>query len=205
MRLQSHDKSTTLVPTFTSRSKTFVDDYNKNTRVRDGYLEAKLAFKERQLTDVERRDKQKMILKVAIKELDRLCKVPAEIKSFLDDLTRLGVLKVSEKETSMLNSLRIDWYVKLCSTWMHHGSVQSSRRPRVKRFKLERAFSPALQEGIKFAKAKLTDLILQSEVQVLEFTAFGNLFITQHSMSPDAFVQMALSWSTAFGTANQPT
>jgi len=116
MRLQSHDKSTTLVPTFTSRSKTFVDDYNKNTRVRDGYLEAKLAFKERQLTDVERRDKQKMILKVAIKELDRLCKVPAEIKSFLDDLTRLGVLKVSEKETSMLNSLRIDWYVKLCST-----------------------------------------------------------------------------------------
>jgi carnitine O-acetyltransferase len=72
-----------------------------------------------------------------------------------------------------------------------HGSVHSSLRPRVKPLKLEWTLSPELQEGIKFAEAKLSDLILQNEVEVLEFTAFGKLFITQHNMSPDAFVQMA--------------
>lgn len=72
-----------------------------------------------------------------------------------------------------------------------HGAVQSVHRPRVKPLKLEWDLSAELQEGIKFAEAKLSDLILQNEVEVLEFTAFGKLFITQHNMSPDAFVQMA--------------
>ncbi|KAF1323871.1 Choline carnitine o, partial [Globisporangium splendens] len=56
---------------------------------------------------------------------------------------------------------------------------------------LEWEVSPELQEGIKFAVAKLMDLILQNEVEVLEPAAFGKLFIKQHTMSPDAFVQMA--------------
>ncbi|KAL4169144.1 hypothetical protein KRP22_010069 [Phytophthora ramorum] len=64
-------------------------------------------------------------------------------------------------------------------------------RPRVQPHKLEWELDRELQEGIKFAEAQLTDLMLQNEVKVLEFTAFGKLFITQHNMSPDAFVQMA--------------
>lgn len=68
---------------------------------------------------------------------------------------------------------------------------QSAHRPRTKPLRLEWELNTELQEGIKFAEAKLSDLILQNEVDVLEFTAFGKLFITQHNMSPDAFVQMA--------------
>ncbi|CAH0518245.1 unnamed protein product [Peronospora belbahrii] len=64
-------------------------------------------------------------------------------------------------------------------------------RPRVQPHKLEWELDRELQDGIRFAEAQLTDLILQNEVKVLEFTAFGKLFITQHKMSPDAFVQMA--------------
>ncbi|CAH0521946.1 unnamed protein product [Peronospora belbahrii] len=76
-------------------------------------------------------------------------------------------------------------------------------RPRVQPHKLEWELNRELQDGIKFAEAQLTDLILQNEVKVLEFTAFGKLFITQHKMSPDAFVQMAFiaAYYFQYGTA----
>ncbi|KAG0169405.1 hypothetical protein DFQ28_003955 [Apophysomyces sp. BC1034] len=45
--------------------------------------------------------------------------------------------------------------------------------------------------GIRFAETRLSDLIQQNEVKVLEFTKYGKYFITQMGMSPDAFVQMA--------------
>ena len=80
---------------------------------------------------------------------------------------------------------------------------QSPKRPRVTPRKLEWALDTDLEEGIKFAEARLSDLILQNEVDVLEFTAFGKLFITQHNMSPDAFVQMAFvaAYYFQYGTA----
>ncbi|TYZ57119.1 hypothetical protein PybrP1_007896 [[Pythium] brassicae (nom. inval.)] len=80
---------------------------------------------------------------------------------------------------------------------------QSADKPRVTPRKLEWALAHELQEGIKFAETKLSDLILQNEVDVLEFTSFGKLFITQHNMSPDAFVQMAFiaAYYFQYGTA----
>ncbi|CAI5724828.1 unnamed protein product [Peronospora effusa] len=77
-------------------------------------------------------------------------------------------------------------------------------RPRVKPHKLEWDLDRELQEGIKFAEAQLTDRILQNEVKVLEFTAFGKLFITQHKMSPDAFVQMAFVAAYYFQYGSAP-
>lgn len=64
-------------------------------------------------------------------------------------------------------------------------------KPRVTPQKVLWSLDGDVLEGIKFAEAKLSDLILQNEIDVLEFTSFGKLFITQHNMSPDAFVQMA--------------
>lgn len=46
--------------------------------------------------------------------------------------------------------------------------------------------------GVRFAETRLSDLILQNEVKVLEFTKYGKYFITDMKMSPDAFVQV--SW-----------
>ncbi|RLN54305.1 hypothetical protein BBJ29_008116 [Phytophthora kernoviae] len=77
-------------------------------------------------------------------------------------------------------------------------------RPRVQPHKLEWTLDRELQEGIKFAEAQLTDLMLQNEVKVLEFTAFGKLFITQHNMSPDAFVQMAFVAAYYFQYGSAP-
>ncbi|KAI8072372.1 acyltransferase ChoActase/COT/CPT [Gongronella butleri] len=45
--------------------------------------------------------------------------------------------------------------------------------------------------GVRYAETRLSDLILQNEVKVLEFTKYGKYFITDMKMSPDAFVQMA--------------
>jgi carnitine O-acetyltransferase len=57
--------------------------------------------------------------------------------------------------------------------------------------KIEWVLTPELATGIRFAETRLSDLILQNEVQVLEFTGYGKNFITSMSISPDAFVQMA--------------
>lgn len=46
--------------------------------------------------------------------------------------------------------------------------------------------------GVRFAETRLSDLILQNEIKVLEFHDYGKNFITDMKMSPDAFVQMAI-------------
>lgn len=48
--------------------------------------------------------------------------------------------------------------------------------------------------GVHFAETRLSDLILQNEVKVLEFTKYGKYFITDMKMSPDAFVQVIFVW-----------
>ncbi|TDH65709.1 hypothetical protein CCR75_002983 [Bremia lactucae] len=85
----------------------------------------------------------------------------------------------------------------------HLSPPDAVNLPHVQPYKLEWQLNRELQEGIKFAEARLTDLMLQNEVKVLEFTAFGKLFITQHNMSPDAFVQMAFvaAYYFQYGTA----
>jgi carnitine O-acetyltransferase len=57
--------------------------------------------------------------------------------------------------------------------------------------KLEWHLTPQLATGIRFAETRLSDLILQNETEVLEFTGYGKNFITSMGISPDAFVQMA--------------
>jgi len=57
--------------------------------------------------------------------------------------------------------------------------------------KIEWILTPELATGIRFAETRLSDLILQNEVEVLEFTGYGKNFITSMGLSPDAFVQMA--------------
>ena len=75
-------------------------------------------------------------------------------------------------------------------------------RPHTSPRKLEWVLRPKLLFGIRYAEAQLSDLILQNEVHVLEFTSYGKLFITQHDLSPDAFVQMAFvaSYYSLYGS-----
>ena len=56
--------------------------------------------------------------------------------------------------------------------------------------RLEWKMTPKLTLGVRFAETRLSDLILQNEVKVLEFNNYGKYFITDMKMSPDAFVQV---------------
>ncbi|KAI7902900.1 acyltransferase ChoActase/COT/CPT [Cokeromyces recurvatus] len=58
--------------------------------------------------------------------------------------------------------------------------------------KIEWKMTDALEQGIRFAETRMSDLILQNEVKVLEFDQYGKNFITDMKMSPDAFVQVAI-------------
>lgn len=57
--------------------------------------------------------------------------------------------------------------------------------------RLEWNMTEKITLGVKFAETRLSDLILQNEVKVLEFTKYGKYFITDMKMSPDAFVQVS--------------
>lgn len=57
--------------------------------------------------------------------------------------------------------------------------------------KLDWTFSNELKTAIRFAETRLSDLICQNEVKVLEFEGYGKQFIVAHKLSPDAFVQIA--------------
>ena len=58
-------------------------------------------------------------------------------------------------------------------------------------YKLEWDMIPELNIAVRFAEARLADLIGQNEFQCLDFKGFGKNFITSAGLSPDAFVQMA--------------
>jgi carnitine O-acetyltransferase len=58
--------------------------------------------------------------------------------------------------------------------------------------KIEWNMTEQVELGVRFAETRLSDLILQNEVKVLEFNDYGKIFITDMKMSPDAFVQMAI-------------
>lgn len=62
--------------------------------------------------------------------------------------------------------------------------------------RIEWNMTDTVRLGIRFAETRLSDLILQNEVKVLEFNKYGKYFITDMKMSPDAFVQVIKShWS----------
>ena len=52
--------------------------------------------------------------------------------------------------------------------------------------------TPALRRAVRFAETKISDLIVQNETRVLEFSDFGKRFIVSHNLSPDAFVQLSM-------------
>lgn len=57
--------------------------------------------------------------------------------------------------------------------------------------KLEWDVTPDLATAIRFAETRLSDLIQQNELAVLEFAGYGSNFMKAAGFSPDAFVQMA--------------
>ncbi|GAA5872876.1 hypothetical protein JCM1840_005875 [Sporobolomyces johnsonii] len=57
--------------------------------------------------------------------------------------------------------------------------------------KLEWIMTPELRMAVRFAETRLADLICQNEAVALEFEEYGKNAITQHGLSPDAFVQLA--------------
>jgi carnitine O-acetyltransferase len=64
--------------------------------------------------------------------------------------------------------------------------------------KIEWNLTEPLKLGIRFAETRLSDLILQNEVKVLEFNRYGKYFITDMKMSPDAFVQASHLFTIVF-------
>ncbi|RUP49178.1 acyltransferase ChoActase/COT/CPT [Jimgerdemannia flammicorona] len=87
---------------------------------------------------------------------------------------------------------------------LFHSSIAQSRRPPtlpggrlspatpdINPRKIEWVMTPEVRTGIRFAETRLSDLILQNDVKVLEFDKYGKSFITNMKLSPDAFVQMA--------------
>jgi carnitine O-acetyltransferase len=56
--------------------------------------------------------------------------------------------------------------------------------------KIEWKLNKELSLGIRFAETRLSDLIQQNEVNVLEFDEYGKSFIVDMKLSPDAFVQV---------------
>ncbi|KAI7902149.1 acyltransferase ChoActase/COT/CPT [Cokeromyces recurvatus] len=74
----------------------------------------------------------------------------------------------------------------------HDHPVEKLNKVDINPRKIEWYLSDHLYSGIRFAETRLSDLILQNEVKVLEFNKYGKYFITDMKMSPDAFVQMAI-------------
>ena len=52
--------------------------------------------------------------------------------------------------------------------------------------------TPQLQQAVRFAEVRLSDLVHQNETCALDFTGFGKAGIVEHQLSPDAFVQLAM-------------
>lgn len=57
--------------------------------------------------------------------------------------------------------------------------------------RLEWKMNSELATGIRFAETRLSDLLLQNELRILEFSNYGSTFMKHAGCSPDAFVQMA--------------
>ncbi|CAM9955570.1 unnamed protein product, partial [Phaeothamnion confervicola] len=58
--------------------------------------------------------------------------------------------------------------------------------------KIEWDLDDDLRRGLYFAETRISDLVAQHEVKVLEYTTFGKRFITSNRRVPDAFVQMSI-------------
>lgn len=83
------------------------------------------------------------------------------------------------------------------SLWKTTSPDPSKRDPQsfgdvnIHPYKLEWDMIPELNIAVRFAEARLADLIGQNEFECLDFNGFGKNFITSAGFSPDAFVQMA--------------
>lgn len=64
--------------------------------------------------------------------------------------------------------------------------------------RLEWNLNSDLSTAIRFAETRLSDLLLQNELRILEFSGYGSNFMKQSGFSPDAFVQMAFQ-ATYYG------
>ena len=72
------------------------------------------------------------------------------------------------------------------------AALGPAARDRARARKLEWRLTPSLRRAVRFAETKISDLIVQNETRVLEFSDFGKRFIVGHNLSPDAFVQLSM-------------
>jgi carnitine O-acetyltransferase len=109
---------------------------------------------------------------------------------YVSDIYTETILRFAKTINSQTKSIFHSY--KPSSSNSRGGSTSSNDRvidinPR----KIEWNMTDKLRLGIRFAETRLSDLILQNEVEVLEFSKYGKYFITDMKMSPDAFVQVS--------------
>lgn len=104
---------------------------------------------------------------------------------YVSDIYTETILRFAKTINSQTKSIFHSY--KPSSTNSHQPSdVNIDSNPR----RIEWNITETLRLGIRFAETRLSDLILQNEVKVLEFNKYGKYFITDMKMSPDAFVQV---------------
>ncbi|KAI8971435.1 acyltransferase ChoActase/COT/CPT [Mycotypha africana] len=112
---------------------------------------------------------------------------------YASDVYTETILRFANTINSQTQSMFHSAHTKTVPQHLNYAQVYKTMQQRhdTNPRKIEWVLSDAIQSGIRFAESRLSDLILQSEVKVLEFNKYGKYFITGMKMSPDAFVQMA--------------
>ena len=72
------------------------------------------------------------------------------------------------------------------------SSMLSRPRPSSAPRKLDFTLTREIEQAILHAENRLSDAILQSETETLEFTGYGKRFLVQNKLSPDATAQVAM-------------
>jgi carnitine O-acetyltransferase len=114
---------------------------------------------------------------------------------FVSDIYTDTILRfaqtINSQTKSIFHSLTQNGDKRRSSSLSSNGTNQiQDVNPR----KIEWKLNKELKLGIRFAETRLSDLILQNEVNVLEFSDYGKSFIVDMKLSPDAFVQVM--WKT---------
>mmetsp|Transcript_20324 Transcript_20324/g.26371 ORF Transcript_20324/g.26371 Transcript_20324/m.26371 type:complete len:663 (+) Transcript_20324:76-2064(+) len=82
--------------------------------------------------------------------------------------------------------IRVNSFIEQKNTPTKHSLPDTLPR------KIEFDFDDDIRKSIHFAECKVSDRILRNETRILEFTGYGKQYIVRNSMSPDAFVQIAI-------------
>ncbi|KAI8987359.1 acyltransferase ChoActase/COT/CPT [Mycotypha africana] len=107
---------------------------------------------------------------------------------YVSDIYTDTILRFAKTINSQTQSIFHNYRQRRNSSNQGSASGFFDHNPR----KIEWHMTEEVELGVRFAETRLSDLILQNEIKVLEFDNYGKNFITDMKMSPDAFVQMAI-------------